>query len=510
MKEEEQTGNQKQVEADDTERNIETSTQMTKQKEITLRKNDERERNTGKTKPQNVTEGSEKEICMGCNKYVETGVQCGSCYRWYHYKCEGTTEKEIKKLYPEETHYICKKDQNSELTIKWKNQYELKQKEVETIKRINEKTMKEKKEIKGQFDQLKEQHQKDKLKQQQKENEITKISQKKKILEAVVKTLGNCDRIKINHASDKDQQIKDLQIQLQKEKDTGKILVKDNVEMKSKISTQEIILKQKEQEEKARENELNEIKKEIDKIKRENQQQIKNSNIEKEKNIKTIKKLQEEKDTLEKQISDLKTLNLNLETNLHRQQNKEIQQTEQRAKSRQPTDSTDQERERKENTKTQGMKEINKKICYACESDNHEIKDCDSGKNIFIIDRASRQIKKQELKYRLEEYGKIKCIKIRQNKYGRLGNAGMVCFETKEEANIAIQDLNETTRYIAKEYEPQKQRMDIKSQDKTHTITAKEKEQKRNPINTVTSEHITKQHNQQIDQNKIKKKELTK
>ena len=171
------------------------------------------------------------------------------------------------------------------------NQYELKQKEVETIKRINEKTMKEKEEIKGQFDQLKEQDQKDKLKQQQKESEITKISQEKKILEAVVKTLGHCDRIKINHASDKDQQIKDLQIQLQKEKDTGKILVKDNVEMKSKISTQEIILKQKEQEEKARENELNEIKKEIDKIKRENQQQIKNSNIEKKKNIKTIKKV---------------------------------------------------------------------------------------------------------------------------------------------------------------------------------------------------------------------------
>ena len=98
--------------------------------------------------------------------------------------------------------------------------------------------------------------------------------------------------------------------------------------MKSKISTQEIILKQKEQEEKARENEINEIKKEIDKIKRENQQQIKNSNIEKEKNIKTIKKLQEEKDTLEKQISDLKNLILNLETNLHRQQNNEAQLTE--------------------------------------------------------------------------------------------------------------------------------------------------------------------------------------
>ena len=87
--------------------------------------------------------------------------------------------------------------------------------------------------------------------------------------------------------------------------------MKDNVEMKSKISTQEIILKQKEQEEKTRKNELYETKKEIDKIKRENQQQTENSNIEKDNNIKTIKKLQEEKDTLEKQMSDLKALNLN-------------------------------------------------------------------------------------------------------------------------------------------------------------------------------------------------------
>ena len=87
--------------------------------------------------------------------------------------------------------------------------------------------------------------------------------------------------------------------------------MKDNVEMKSKISTQEIILKQKEQEEKTRENELYETKKEIDKIKRENQQQTENSNIEKDNNIKTIKKLQEEKDTLEKQMSHLKALNLN-------------------------------------------------------------------------------------------------------------------------------------------------------------------------------------------------------
>ena len=40
----------------------------------------------------------------------------------------------------------------------------------------------------------------------------------------------------------------------------------------------------------------------------------------------------------------------------------------------------------------------------------------------------------------------------------------MVCFETKEEASTAIQDLNETTRYIAKEYEP-----NIYKQEKIHT-----------------------------------------
>ena len=88
MKEKGQTKNRQQLKKDDTEnRKIETSTQKSKPKEITLEKTDERERNNGETKPlnltkpQNITEDGEKEICMGCNKYVETSVQCGSCYR---------------------------------------------------------------------------------------------------------------------------------------------------------------------------------------------------------------------------------------------------------------------------------------------------------------------------------------------------------------------------------------------------------------------------------------------
>ena len=63
-----------------------------------------------------------------------------------------------------------------ESIIKWKNQYELKQWEVETIKRINERITKEKEKIKRQFDRFKEQLQNDKQKEQQNGNEITKIS----------------------------------------------------------------------------------------------------------------------------------------------------------------------------------------------------------------------------------------------------------------------------------------------------------------------------------------------
>ena len=80
----------------------------------------------------------------------------------------------------------------------------------------------------------------------------------------------------------------------------------------------------------------------------------------------------------------------------------------------------------------------------------------------------------------------------------------MVCFETNEEANIAIQDLNETTRYIAKEYVPKKQRININSQDKTHAITAKQKEKKSNLLNTATTEHTaqTTQSTNGLEQNK--------
>ena len=51
-----------------------------------------------------------KEICPCCKKYVETGVECGQCGNRFHYKCEGTTEEQMKNHYPERMQYICTKD----------------------------------------------------------------------------------------------------------------------------------------------------------------------------------------------------------------------------------------------------------------------------------------------------------------------------------------------------------------------------------------------------------------
>ena len=60
--EEEQTENRQQVKRDDIEINREISSLKNKQKKITLGKNDERERNIGETKPQNITEDGEKDM----------------------------------------------------------------------------------------------------------------------------------------------------------------------------------------------------------------------------------------------------------------------------------------------------------------------------------------------------------------------------------------------------------------------------------------------------------------
>ena len=50
-----------------------------------------------------VTEKYSKEKCwkkFGCNTGVKTGVECGQCGNWFHFKCESTTEEQLNNHHP--------------------------------------------------------------------------------------------------------------------------------------------------------------------------------------------------------------------------------------------------------------------------------------------------------------------------------------------------------------------------------------------------------------------------
>ena len=54
----------------------------------------------------NKTQNVMRDICQICDKYVETGVQCGYCQRCFHFKCENNTEEQVSKEHPAEQQYV--------------------------------------------------------------------------------------------------------------------------------------------------------------------------------------------------------------------------------------------------------------------------------------------------------------------------------------------------------------------------------------------------------------------
>ena len=51
------------------------------------------------------------------------------------------------------------------------------------------------------------------------------------------------------------------------------------------------------------------------------------------------------------------------------------------------------------------------KLCHACGSEKHEIKDCESKRNIYIIDLERNQIIEHKLRKELEKYGEVKSLR---------------------------------------------------------------------------------------------------
>ena len=98
------------------------------------------------------------------------------------------------------------------------------------------------------------------------------------------------------------------------------------------------------------------------------------------------------------------------------------------------------------------------KLCHACGSEKHEIKDCESKRNIYVIDLKRNQIIEHKLRKKLEKYGEIKSM---------LSNRSLA---TEEQAKLAIKMLNKT-KYIASEYKYKKQTNNLNN-------SAKEKDQR--------------------------------
>ena len=98
--------------------------------------------------------------------------------------------------------------------------------------------------------------------------------------------------------------------------------------------------------------------------------------------------------------------------------------------------------------------------CYACGPQEHQIKDANTDRNIFVRYSRDDTMDVQELQNIMAEYGKIKSIKAIHHQYGGAENRAMICYETEMESQRSIAEIN---RY--KGDEEQKSIKQIKQQE---------------------------------------------
>ena len=106
---------------------------------------------------------------------------------------------------------------------------------------------------------------------------------------------------------------------------------------------------------------------------------------------------------------------MELETTIHSLENSQIKRNpESNRITRENTSQTDINDNNLSNTKQLDPVPQNKeKLCHACGSEKHEIKDCESKRNIYIIDLERNQIIEHKLREELEKYGEAKSMRVR-------------------------------------------------------------------------------------------------
>ena len=83
--------------------------------------------------------------------------------------------------------------------------------------------------------------------------------------------------------------------------------------------------------------------------------------------------------------------------------------------------------------------------CHACGLKGHKIKECQTKQNIYIVNLKKTVRSKLEIQEEMQQYGNIKSIKVRRDRYGYEINEAMVCYTTQKEAEEAISEINNGT-----------------------------------------------------------------
>ena len=148
---------------------------------------------------------------------------------------------------------------------------------------------------------------------------------------------------------------------------------------------------------------------ELQNLIREQNQPVKKLVAENDHHTQAILNIQSTNNELEQQVTSLKRVNLELETTIHSLENWQIRRKpEPNRITRENTSQTDINNNSLSNTKQLDPVPQNKeKLCHACGSEKHEIKDCESKRNIYIIDLKRNQIIEHKLRKELEKYGEI-------------------------------------------------------------------------------------------------------
>ena len=166
----------------------------------------------------------------------------------------------------------------------------------------------------------------------------------------------------------------------------------------------------------------------LENLSKEQNQQIKGLLAEKYQHTQAILNAQSTNNELKPQVTSLKRVSLELEKTIHFLEKSKIKRKPEsyRNNRENTTQMLDLNVNNLSDTKQlEPVPQNKEKLCHACGSEKHEIKDCKSKRNIYIIDLKRNQIVEHKLRKELEKYGKVKSMRLRQDKYGRKGNIGM-------------------------------------------------------------------------------------